>query len=144
MPYKSLTKVLTAFLIAIQVSGCSTLVARQSNLEEVSFDSNVADAEVNCGGKRTKTPGVLALVQSKSHSCTVEAKCYERKVFEVPSGISWSCFAHSTALNTAATGWWTMGIVTGIGWLMDLGSGAMKNLKEDHVYIEMQPVASLS
>ena len=79
MPYKSLTKVLTAFLIAIQVSGCSTLVARQSNLEEVSFDSNVADAEVNCGGKRTKTPGVLALGPNKNHFCPGESQGYAKK-----------------------------------------------------------------
>ena len=137
----SLIKFIGIILIGLQVSGCSTLFGRQNQEEEIFFDSNVPNVEVNCSGKRIKTPGALPLIQSRAHTCSAELDGYERNVFQVKSGPSWSGFAHSTALNTAAWGWWTMGIGTGVGWLMDFGSGAMKNLKEKQFHIEMKPLA---
>jgi hypothetical protein len=58
--------------------------------------------------------------------------------------MSWSGFGHSTATNTALWGWWTFGIGTGIGWLIDACSGAMKNLKEENIYLDMKPVGTTS
>jgi len=128
-------------LIVFEMTGCSTLFGRQNQEEEIFFDSNISNVEVNCSGKRIKTPGALPLTQSRNHTCTAELEGYERNVFEIKSGPSWPGFAHSTALNTAAWGWWTMGIGTGVGWLMDFMSGAMKNLKQRHFQIEMKPIA---
>ena len=137
-------KFLAVMFVLPVLAGCSTLFGRQHNEQEVYFDSNVPNVEVNCSGRRTKTPGAIPLKQSQDHSCTAEHEGYERKVFRIPSGISWSGFAHSTALNTASTGWWTMGIGTGIGWMIDAASGAMKNLKKDSVFLEMVPVQEVA
>ena len=127
------------FICIVFVSGCSTMFGRQHDEEMVTFDSNVQDVEVLCSGKRVSTPGSLPLRQSKNHSCTAQKEGYEKKVFMIRSGVSGSGFAHSTALNTAILGWWTLGIGTAIGWLVDWPSGAMKNLKEDSLYLEMKP-----
>lgn len=134
--------VLCVGLLAFQLAGCSTLFGRQQNDQEVFFDSNVQDVEVTCSGRRTKTPGSLPLKQSQDHSCTAEHEGYERQVFKIKSGISGSGFAHSTVLNTATTGWWTFGIGTGVGWLIDLTTGAMKNLKDENIYLDMKPTGS--
>jgi hypothetical protein len=127
-------------LLVFELAGCSTLFGRQHGEEDVFFDSNVSDVEVNCSGRRTQTPGSLPLKQSKDHTCVAERQGYEKQVFHIKSGLSGSGFAHSTAINTATTGWWTFGIGTGVGWLVDLASGAMKNLEKDQLYLEMKPV----
>lgn len=132
-------KGLAALLIPILMSGCSTVFGRQSNEQNVSFDSNIQGVEVNCSGKRVDTPGNLPLRQSKNHACKAVASGYESKVFNIDSGISWAGFGNSTAINTAIWGWWTLGIGTGIGWLVDACSGAMRNLKEESIYLEMKP-----
>lgn len=129
-------------IIAITASGCSTVFGRQQDDQMVTFDANVKDVEINCSGKRIETPGSLPLKQSKSHSCTAVKEGYEKKAFRVRSGTSWAGFGHSTAVNTAIWGWWTLGIGTGIGWLIDWPSGAMRNLKEENFYLEMKPEGS--
>ncbi len=133
-------KTWAAFLIACELSGCSTLMGRHQDEQLVYFNSNVPDVEVNCEGKQTKTPGGIALRQSANHSCTAEKPGYQREMVEIKSAASWSGFAQSFALNTAAWGWWTLGIGTGIGILVDFPSGAMKNLKQNHVELNMRPV----
>lgn len=131
---------LAVMLVLPLLAGCSTMFGRQHDEQDVFFDSKVPGVEVNCSGRRTKTPGAMPLKQSTDHSCVAEREGYERKVFKISSGLSWSGFAHSTALNTASTGWWTMGIGTGIGWLIDLASGSMKNIKKESFFLEMTPV----
>ena len=131
---------LTFLMTLLLLSGCSTIFGRHQDEQMVSFDANVQEVEVICSGKRVMTPGSLPLRQSKDHACTAQKEGYERKVFKIASGISWSGFGHSTATNSAAWGWWTLGIGTGIGWLVDLPSGAMKNLKEDSIYVEMKKI----
>lgn len=126
-------------LLPILICGCSTVFGRQNDEQNVSFDSNVQGVQVNCSGKRVDTPGSLPLRQSKSHACVAEAPGYEKKVFDIRTGISWGGFGNSTAINTAIWGWWTLGIGTGIGWLIDSVSGAMRNLKEENIYLDMKP-----
>ena len=135
-------KGLAVILVLLEIMGCSTLFGRQHDEQEVYFDANVPNVEVNCSGRRTKTPGSLSLVQSKDHACSAEADGYQKEVFEIRSRPSLAGFVHSTALNTAAWGWWTFGIGTGLGWLVDLPSGAMKNLKEGNIFLEMKPVGT--
>lgn len=127
-------------VLALELSGCSTLFGRHHDEQTVFFDANVPDVEVSCSGRRAKTPGSIPLRQSKDHTCVAEHQGYEKQVFHIKSGISGSGFAHSTAINTATTGWWTLGIGTGVGWLVDFASGAMKNLKTDQLYLEMKPI----
>ncbi len=126
------------------ICGCSTVFGRQHDEENVSFDSNVQNVEVICSGKRVSAPGSIPLMQSKSHACVAQAPGYEKKVFSIKSGISWAGFGHSTGTNTAIWGWWTLGIGTGIGWLIDSISGAMRNLKEEAIYLDMKPLGTTS
>ena len=135
-------KPVTIVLLAVHLAGCSTTFGRHHDEEMVSFDANVPNVEVLCSGKRANTPGSIPLRQSKSHSCTAELEGYEKKVFRIRSGVSWSGFGHSTAVNTALLGWWSLGIGTGIGWLVDFASGAMRNLKEEDYYFEMKPIGT--
>lgn len=127
-------------LFLLEASGCSTLMGLQHEEENVFFDANIPNVEVACSGRRTKTPGSLPLRQNKSHTCTAELEGYKTQIFKIHSGVSWAGFAHSTASNTAAWGWWTLGIGTGIGWLTDLASGAMKRVSEDTIHLQMQPL----
>ena len=129
---------LVILLTAIHLTGCSTLFGRHQDEQLVYFDANVPEVEVICEGKRAITPGSISLRQSKNHSCLAEKSGYKKEVIEIRSGTSWSGFANSFALNTAAWGWWTFGIGTGIGMLIDFPSGAMKNLKQDHFEFRMQ------
>jgi len=126
----------------IMITGCSTTFGRQHDEQMVTFDANVQDVEVNCSGKRTMTPGAIPLRQSKNHTCFATKEGYEKKVFNIRSGTSWAGFGHSTATNGALWGWWTLGIGVGIGWLIDWPSGAMRNLKDDNIYIELRPKGS--
>ncbi len=126
-------------LVATMLTGCATTFGRHHDEESVTFDSNVPGVEVICSGKRVETPGSIPLMQSKTHSCTAQKEGYEKKAFQIRSGTSWSGFGFSTALNTAAWGWWTLGIGTAIGWLVDWPSGSMRNLKEENLYLEMKP-----
>ncbi len=133
-------KLLPALLIVLELSGCATMFGRQQDEQLVFFNSKIADVEVNCEGKSVKTPGSIALRQSRDHACTAEKAGYQKEVIEVKSGTSWMGFAQSVALNTAAWGWWTLGIGTGIGMLVDFPSGAMRNLKQEHVDLDLRPV----
>lgn len=135
-----LIKGIALLLMATQLAGCSTLFGRHQDEQLVYFDANVPEVEVVCEGKRAVTPGSIALRQSKNHSCYAEKSGYRKEVVEIQSGTSWSGFANSFALNTAAWGWWTLGIGTGIGLLIDFPSGAMRNLKQDHVDLNMNAV----
>ena len=137
-------KGISLLLLPIFTCGCSTVFGRQNDDQNVSFDSNVQGVAINCSGKRVDAPGSLPLKQSKNHACIAESQGYEKKVFDIKSGMSWSGFGNSTALNTAIWGWWTFGIGTGIGWLVDACSGAMKNLKEENIYVEMKPLGTTS
>jgi len=129
-------------LISVLATGCSTMFGRQHNEQTVFFDANVEDVEITCSGRRTKTPGNLPLRQSKSHSCEAELEGYEKQVFRIKSGISGGGFGHSTAVNTATWGWWTLGIGTGVGWLIDSTSGSMKNLKQDAFFLNMELIGA--
>ena len=140
MNHLNTLKVVAVLLLGAQLTGCATMFGRQQDEQSVFFDSNIPDVEVNCSGRKIKTPGSIPLRQSANHACTAEKEGFQRKAFQIRSGTSWSGFAVSTALNTAAWGWWTLGIGTGIGWLVDFPSGAMKNLKEDHVELRLNPV----
>ncbi len=140
--FSPMHKAFAAALILLQLTGCSTVFGRHQDEEMVTFSANVQDVEVNCSGKQTVVPGSIPLRQSKSHSCTAVKDGYEKKAFRIQSGTSWAGFGHSTAINTALWGWWTLGIGTVVGWLIDWPSGAMRNLKEEDVYIEMKPANS--
>ncbi len=137
-----LRRLVSIALVPILMSGCSTMFGRQNDEQNVSFDSNVQGVQVNCSGKRVDAPGSLPLRQSKNHACIAEAPGYEKKVFDIKTGISWGGFGNSTAINTALWGWWTLGIGTGIGWLIDAVSGAMRNLKEESIYLDMKPLGT--
>ncbi len=138
--YSSKMRFMSLFLCCTMLSGCATMFGRQHDEQAVTFDSNVQGVDVNCSGKRTVTPGNIPLMQSKNHSCTAEKSGYEKKAFQIKSGTSWAGFGYSTAINGALWGWWTLGIGVGIGWLIDWPSGAMRDFKEDSLYIEMKPV----
>ena len=140
MRHSCFLKLLAVFLIVLELSGCATMFGRQQDEQLVFFNSKIADVEVNCEGKSVKTPGSIALRQSRDHACTAEKHGYQKEEIEIKSGTSWMGFAQSVALNTAAWGWWTLGIGTGIGMLIDFPSGAMKNLKQNHVELTMRPV----
>ena len=133
-------KSFAVMLIAFQVAGCSTMFGRQQDEQLVFFDSNIPGVDVNCSGRRTKTPGSIPLRQSKSHACSAELEGYERESFKIKSGLSWAGFIHSTAVNSALHGWITFGITTAVGWLIDFPSGAMNNLKEENIELDMKPV----
>lgn len=133
-------RLVVAALIASELSGCATMFGRQQDEQLVYFNSKIAEVEVNCEGKAVKTPGIIALRQSRDHACIAEKAGYQKETIEIKSGTSWMGFAQSVALNTAAWGWWTLGIGTGIGMLVDFPSGAMKNLKQNHVELDMKPV----
>jgi len=133
---------LSVFLVTIMISGCSTLFGRHHDDQNVMFDSNIQNLEVICSGKKVYTPGSLPLRQSKSHVCTATAPGYEKQILKLKSGVSWSGFGHSTATNTATWGWWTLGVGTAVGWLVDLPAGSMRNLKDDSIYFDMKPKGS--
>ncbi len=131
-------------ILGLVLSGCATVFGRAQNEENVSIDSNVPGVKVVCSGRSVMTPGNVSLRQSKDHACTAEKEGYEKKVFRIGTGTTWAGFGYSTALNTAIWGWWTLGIGTGIGWLVDWPSGAMRNLNDTDLYLEMQPQSATS
>jgi hypothetical protein len=128
-------------MVVVLQTGCATIVGRQNDETEVFFTSNVSGAEVSCAGRHSRIPGSVSLVKSRRHYCSAEAQGFEKKAIEIPSGPSWSGFLLSTAMNTAAWGWWTLGIGTGVGWIIDFASGAMNDLKLREYRFELKPEA---
>lgn len=139
-----LSLVLILFVLITNLTGCMTIFGKQGREENVYFDANVDGVEVICSGKRIKTPGFIPLRRSKSHSCTAQLEGYEKKVFQITSGVSGKGFSSSTATNAAAWGWWTLGAGLVVGWAVDGASGSMKNLKATNIYLEMKPEGSTS
>ena len=120
------------------------MFGRQGREENVYFDSQIEGVEVICSGKRIRTPGFIPLRRSKSHNCVAQLEGYEKKTFQIRSGVSGKGFSASTASNAAAWGWWTLGAGLVVGWAVDGVSGSMKNLNATNIYLEMTPVGSVS
>jgi len=132
-------KVISILLIVcLTFTGCSTMFGRQNDDTLVTFDSNVRDAEVRVSGKTGYTPCSIPLRQSQTHKAQILKEGYRTEMHTIKSGVSGAGFSHSTATNFITWGWWTWGIGLVIGWGVDLASGAMKDLKEEDIYVELR------
>jgi hypothetical protein len=93
---------------------------------------------------RTFTPGYLSLERSHSHFCMAQKEGFERKIFWIDSAVSKKGFAQSAASNTGATALWTFGIGTVVGSAVDWSSGAMNDIKDSRILIELKPFESVT
>ena len=130
-------------VVTLFFAGCSTMYGRQNDAPNVFFEANVPDVEVTCAGQAITTPGNIPLRQSQSHSCVASKEGYQTQAVRVPSVISKKGFQHSTDMNNAKWGKWTLGLGTLMGWTVDFLSGAMRSLEEDKYVIEMKPDANV-
>jgi len=128
------------YLLAVLlfISGCSTISGRQNGYDTVHFDANQSQVEIVCAGQRIFTPGNLQLERSRSHSCIAQRKGFERQEFQIKARTGWKGFGASTGANFYF-GLFTLGAGLVLGWVIDWSSGAMRNLKTGHYYLEMQP-----
>lgn len=113
------------------------MTGRQNGYDLSQFEANVASVEVVCSGQRIFTPGSLHLKRSANHTCRAESKGYEPKTFTIHSRSSKRGFGASTGANFLF-GLITLGPGLVLGWVVDWASGAMRNLKPNNFYLEMQ------
>ncbi|MDP3920519.1 MAG: hypothetical protein Q8R76_06920 [Candidatus Omnitrophota bacterium] len=128
-------------LILIVSTGCSTMYGRQNDEPDIFFDANVLAVTVSCSGKTIETPGNIALRQSQTHRCQASKEGFATQTLRVPSVISKQGFRHSTEMNWAKWGKWTLGIGNLIGWTVDFVSGAMRSPEKDRYVVMMKPAS---
>ena len=113
------------------------MTGRQNGFDHVRFDSNISNVEVVCGEQRIFTPGSIPLKRSESHNCIAQQKGYESKKFTIHSRSGGRGFGASTGANFFI-GLITFGIGLAVGWLVDWPSGAMRNLQEKDIFLELK------
>ena len=129
------------WVLVIFTAGCSTMYGRQNDEPNIFFDANVLAVTVTCSGKTIQTPGNIALRQSQTHRCRASKEGFATQIVRVPSVISKKGFQHSTEMNWATWGKWTLGIGNVIGWTVDFISGSMRSLEKDRYVLIMKPVS---
>ena len=118
-----------ALTLLICCSGCLTfgrfLIKTQQN---VTFVSDPEGAKVESGEVECEAPCGLHLSPVEDHTITFRKEGYKSELVVIRSEHGWDGAGMSFATNTAIWGWWTLGIGTAAGMLVDLSSGSMKSL----------------
>ena len=131
--------------MAIGLSGCATTTRGFTGTESSVFiTSDPLGATAIAGGQVVTTPGRLATSRTRKQVVVVKKEGYQTRKVELPVGFSWKQFGLSLGGNTATIGWWTLGIGTVIGMVVDAFSGAMRDVKTDGIHVILQPGEALS
>jgi hypothetical protein len=121
---------LLAIFLVISCSGCLTFGKGMIDTNEsVAVESSPQGAQVEAGKQDCETPCVVELEQTRDHVLVVKKAGYEPRILNIRSKHGWGGAGLSFVTNSAVWGWWTLGIGTVAGMLVDLVSGSMKSLE---------------
>lgn len=131
-------------VLVVSASGCATTTRGFTGTESYVFvTSDPPGASAIAGGQIITTPGRIATSRTRKQVVVVKKEGYQSRKVELPVGFSWKQFGLSLGGNTATIGWWTLGIGTIIGMIVDAFSGAMRDVKIDGIHVTLQPGQTL-
>ena len=133
-----------ALALTVSAVGCATTTRGFTGTESALFiTSDPPGSTAIAGGQVITTPGRVAMSRTRKQIVVVKKEGYQTRKLELPVGFSWKQFGLSLGGNTATIGWWTLGIGTIIGMIVDAFSGAMRDVKTDGIHVILQPGQAL-
>jgi hypothetical protein len=112
--------------------------------QSVTFVSEPEGADVEIHDMDCVTPCALDLSPTDDHTVALKKSGYESELVRLHSKHGWAGAGMSFAANTAVWGWWTLGIGTAAGMIVDLFSGSMKSLDlpdDETIHVQLTPIA---
>lgn len=128
-----------ALALISPLAGCATVMRASHATTEVQVYTDPSAAVVKCSGQSIETPGSLSLHRSQDHMLYIEKHGYKRAVVYLRSRAGGEGVGASFFTNTVTVGWWTLGIGTAAGMLVDTASGSMKDLETTSLRIKLEP-----
>jgi len=109
-------------------------------IASVAIITEPQEANIACDGQRLISPTTVNLDKATDHSIIITKTGYKAVNIRLRSGVRpFKGVGASFVENTAAWGWWTLGIGTAAGMIVDAASGSMKDLNTTEIYIQLEP-----
>lgn len=127
--------------LTLSLAGCATIMRGSGRtIASVSIITEPQEANITCDGQRLISPTTVNLDKSTDHSIIITKGGYKTVNIKLRSGVRpFKGVGASFVENTAAWGWWTLGIGTAAGMIVDAASGSMKDLNTTEIYIKLEP-----
>ena len=123
------------------LSGCATIMRGSGRtIASVSIITEPQEANISCDGQKLISPTTVNLDRATDHSIIITKAGYKTVSIKLRSGVRpFKGVGASLVENTAAWGWWTLGIGTAAGMIVDATSGSMKDLNTTEVNVKLEP-----
>lgn len=127
--------------LALLLSGCATIMRGSGRtIASVSIITEPQEANITCDGQKLISPTTVNMDKATDHSIIITKDGYKTVSIKLRSGVRpFKGIGASLVENTAAWGWWTLGIGTAAGMIVDATSGAMKDLNTTEINIKLEP-----
>ncbi len=134
-------------LVALACSGCMTFGrGMMKTRQNVTFVTVPEGVQVEVGAESCETPCALPLTPNHDHTAVFRSEGYQTELYRMESRAGARGVLMSLVANTAVWGWWTCGIGTAAGLLVDVFSGATRALdlpEDDSVRVTLLPVGAV-
>jgi len=133
--------ILAIFLLCIvlTISGCATMIrGATGTTTPVTVRTDPSGATVIVGGQESTSPAVFTLEKKKNYQIVIKKKGYRSVIINLRSRAKAGDVGTSFLTNTAAFGWWSLGIGTAIGMLADAATGSVVDLDTDSIFVKLQ------
>lgn len=132
-------KVLLICILTLNLTGCATAMRGMQKDANVFIETDPSGATIQSSGQTVISPGSLNLSRFQNHKITIKKEGYKAAIITLVSKTQGKDVGASFLSNTAAWGWWTLGIGTAAGMLVDAVSGSMKDLEGTILKITLEP-----
>ena len=138
---RKLLTMIFAWSLVLFLTGCATVMRGSGRtIASVSIITEPQEANITCDGQRLISPTTVNLDKATDHSIIITKNGYNTVNIKLRSGVRpFKGVGASFVENTAAWGWWTLGIGTAAGMIVDAASGSMKDLNTTEIYIQLEP-----
>lgn len=127
---------ITVVSVFFLMNGCMTLFTDKEI--EVQIVTRPAGATVCVAGQSQTSPCAIRLGRGSDHLVTASLAGYRDATARIASKHSVARWTGSIILNSAAFGWYTLGIGTVLGTGADIATGSVKTLAPDVLEITLE------
>ena len=122
------------------LSGCTTIIRGSTGTTtQFTVRTDPPGADVIIGGKKMRSPAIFDLERRKNYKVVVRKEGYKTTTVNLRSRVEGKQAGTSFLGNTAAFGWWTLGIGTVVGMIVDTVSGSLAELDSDGIFVKLVP-----
>lgn len=130
--------IIFCFSVTFATVGCSTMNASGGQNVMMRIKTIPDGARVIIGLKEKESPSLFALDPRKKYEIIIKKEGYKTvRVKLIPSSKA-EKFGESLGSNTLVFGWWSFGIGTAAGMLVDAASGSILNFDTDTLTVELE------